>query len=615
MSAIFGIWDLKGKCALQSSAAIMKKALFQYGMDALDIYLDGNIAVGCCLNKTGVSAQNEIPVYLEPNSERVLVADALIYNRDELIEDHNLADNASCANSALLAAAYEKWGPDCPKHINGDFTFAIWEKGKLVLCRDHLGVRPLYYYRNEDVFIFATDYRAILALPFVSRRIDEKTLYDLLINNNTLHIEDTFFAGIKKLLPAHTLSVDEKSMSYKKYWTPGAEKKIIYDTEKEYAKALYEMVLNAVQCRVSHMDTKIGAELSGGLDSSVIDILATRELAKGRKELSMLFSWAPSFEAFGQQERDERRFSEELCLREGFDCLHFDMAKALDTLNLDTVTAVEEMPASPIRQACECAASNDIRFMLSGWGGDQGISHRAGLFELFVAGDWWHYFKEVRYISKGSVFKIVKTILSSTLLRLPRPYNFLYVMNYSDNIANKGFNRDNKKYRKKTIVYLGINPVKHLESGNIQTRTELTAMIGAEYNVQYLFPFLDPDVVDFAMSIPRHLYYKNGISRYIFRKAFEKILPNDLCYYAPKDDIARCSYTRDKLKEKNIEAELLEKRLSKNIFAKYIDFNRAKACLNRLRDNGDQQKENLLRKQLITVHNVQKLIERSEAKN
>jgi asparagine synthetase B (glutamine-hydrolysing) len=185
-------------------------------------------------------------------------------------------------------------------------------------------------------------------------------------------------------------------------------------------------------------------------------------------------------------------------------------------------------------------------------------------------------------------------------------------MNYNDNIANKAFNKSNKKYRKKPIVYLGINPVKHLESGNIQTRTELTAMVGADYNVQYLFPFLDHNVVDFAMGIPRHLYYKNGISRYIFRKAFEGILPRDLCYYIPKDDIARCTYFIDMMRKRNITKELLEKKLSKTMFDKYIDFNKAAALLNGLREKEDRPMELVLRKQLVTVYNVQKPMEAVE---
>ena len=606
MSAIFGIWNLDGRPVNKDHVYKMRAVLTRCDSDAQDdVYIKGSFAAGCCLNRISPYSKKDTPVYTDPKEKMILVADALIYNREELINDYGLAGDINVTNNELFAAAYRKWGQDFPKYVNGDFIFAIWDNGKLVLGRDHLGVRPLYYYYDEAVFVFATDYRAILALPIVPKKIDEKSLYDLLGNYNLLRPEDTFFEGVKKILPAHTMSVYEKRLSFKKYWAPGSGGKIICDTEEEYKKALYNVVLGAVKRRIHFTDAKIGADLSGGLDSAVVDILADRELRKADKKISLLFSWAPSFETYEKQDRDERIFIEEICEQEGFECLYTDADKFLaDYKNLDKITEMNEKFAIPMNQAFGNARSRDIAFMLSGWGGDEGISHRAGLLELLVNGYWRYYLKEVSYLSKGSIPKFVWIIFSSTIMKLFKTYGVLSIPNHNGNITNKTFKKARKRYGKRPIVF-SIFPEKYLVSGGIQTRTELAAWMGADYKVQYLFPFLDHTVVDFALNIPRHLFYKNGTNRYIFRKTFEEILPKDLCYYIPKDDIARCTYFQGRKKEQNIEKELLDK-LNKTIFSKYIDFNRVKELLDELEKKENAPLENKLRKQLFTCYCIQK---------
>jgi len=612
MSAIFGIWNLDGRPVDKGHIYKMRDILADYGTDAQDIYIQGGFAFGCCLNKVSPYFRKDAPIYTGQEEKLVLAADALIYNRDELLKVHGLTSDINSTNNELLAKAYQKWGEDFPKYVNGDFTFAIWGKGKLILGRDHLGVRPLYYYSDEAVFVFATDYRAIMAMPFIPKKIDEKSIYNLLINDKSLNIEDTFFKGIKKMLPACTMNIYDKQLSLKKYWTPGSGGKIRYDTEGKYEKALYEVVLKAIKRRICNTDVKIGAEISGGLDSAVVDILASRELLKENKKLSLLFSWAPSFEAYERQKRDERTFIEEVCAQEGFECHYADFDQYIsDYQSLDRITTVEERPATFISQTYKNACSKDITFILSGWGGDEGISHRAGLFELLVNGYWRYYLKEASHLSKGSIVRFAKIVFSSTVLYLFKPNGLLHPQNYDDNIADKVFNKAMKKYRKRKIIYYSSYLGKYILSGSVQTRTELSALMGTEYGVQYLYPFLDYTVVDFALNVPRHMYYKNGINRYIFRKAFEEILPKDLCYYVPKDDIARSTYFQDRMKELNIEKKILDK-LSKNVFSKYIDFDRTKELVDGLKVKENDLLEHRLRKQLFICHNIQKLLEWAE---
>lgn len=609
MSAIFGIWHLNGKLVEKNHLKEMKESLIKYGRDAQDIYIDDNIGFGSCINKISSAYQTEVPIHISEAQETILISDAQIYNRDELIEVYNLTDNKLISNNELLMKAYEKWLKEFPKYINGDFAIAIWKKEnkELRIIRDHLGVRPLYYFYDGSTFAFATDYRAILSLPFIDVQINEVLLYRLISNNVILEAEDTYFKDVKKLKQSNLLKIDKTGLSGYKYWTPGAGKKIEYETEKEYFEALYNVVYEAIRRRIHSMNCEFGAQMSGGLDSSVITILVNRELLELNKELT-LFSWSPSFEEVEKQPRDERTFIEAVCNQEGLKCLYYDINKAINNKGLDKKLPIEAMNMSPLYQEIESMTSKGVRCIFTGWGGDQGISHRTNLFGLFVNRYWSYFFKEAYGLSKGSILRFGKIIISNTILQLFRLFNvFGNLEKRNINISNKDFNKKMKKFNKKNILYFNIDPVKHIESGNIQTRTEMSAFIGAEYNVQYVFPFLDYNVVDFAMSIPRHMYYKNGINRYAYRKAFEGILPKELCYYIYKDEVARPLASKNRI-NKYKEKEEVEDNLDRKIFSQYIDFNKVKKLLNDTNDDDKFRMKLRIKRSLQICYNIQKLL-------
>jgi asparagine synthase (glutamine-hydrolysing) len=541
MSAIFGIWNIDGQPVEEKYLRRMEEKLCHYGRDAQNIKIDGNIGLGCCLHQLSRYAEAEVPVYQDEARGIMIVGDALIYNRDELFGKYGLAGSEDSSTQALLLAAYQKWGEGCPKYINGDFAFAVWEKSQkqLWLVRDHLGVRPLYYFYNGATLAFATDYRALLALAFVGKKPDEVKLYAELSNTYHIDPEATYFSQIKRLPPAHTLRVATGGIHKTKYWSPGAGSKISLATEAEYQQAMYDLVADAIKRRVHSSDLQIGSELSGGLDSSVITVLANREL-RGQGVKMPLYSWSPPFEVYERQPRDEREFIEDLCRQEELECLYYDPTQFSDHEELSGAVLTDGGDGLVFRHELQELTARGVKLTLTGWGGDQGISHRTNLKELFFHGDWGYFLKEARYLAKGSLLRFIKVILSNTVMTFFGPFSYCDISRQGQHrIVRREFARKMKRCCKRDILYFTVAPVKHLESGNIQTRTELAAWVDAEYNVQHLFPYLDYRVVDFAMSVPRRLYYKEGMNRYLFRKAFEQILPEQLCYYPYKDDIAR----------------------------------------------------------------------------
>lgn len=607
MSAIFGIWHKSGEPIDEKHLLKMQSKISQYGRDAQDIYIDKNIGFGCCLNKWSKYSQEEVPVYQDARSETFLACDALIYNRDELIEKCCQTGNKEISTQELLLAAYKKWGEDCAKYINGDFTFAIWEKQKeqLLIFRDHLGVRPIYYYNSESTFAFSTDYRALLALPFVGKELNEKALFEGLTKVLNFKSEDTYFANIKALPQAHVLHINNRNISKYKYWTPGRNGKIKYKTEQEYSEALYSLVKDAIEIRIRNADKMVGAQLSGGLDSSVITILANRELAaKGQK--MELFSWSPTYQTVSKKPNDERTLLEQVCAQENLTCILFDPDLSLE--NVDEIVPPDAVDLRIIRQECEILGKRGVKFVLSGWGGDQGISHRANIFELLINGHGMHFFREILILSKGSPLRLIKLIYANTIYQFLKPYG---VFGYQDKkiirfIKDDFFKR--MRISNKEVLYFSLSPVKHLESGYIQTRTERSAWTDANHAIQHLYPFLDYRVIDFALSIPRYLYLRNGTSRYIYREAFREILPKAIYRFMSKDDIAKSTYFTSELPntQKNIN-DIIGK-LDQSIFSQYIDLNK---LIDQITDISVEDKGNLLliKKKILLCYSIQQITE------
>ncbi len=607
MSAIFGIWNMNDGPVEERHLRKMEDKVRHYGRDAQDLRIDNTIGLGCCLHNCGAHSQGDVPVIYDESREVTLVCDALIYNRSELIDQRGLAGSDVGSTQALLLAAYQKWGEDCPQQMNGDFVFAVWERRRrrLFVARDHLGVRPLYYFYDGSVFAFATDYRALLTLPFVGQGIDDRNMYDALGKACSFDPEATCFAEIKALPQAHVLKIDGQGIRRRKYWTPGVGRKIVFETHREYAQALYDIVDDAVRLRVHSAAGKIGGELSGGLDSSVITILANRELKNEGRRLETLFSWSPPFEYVDTLPKDERVLLEKVCRQEGLEPIFFDPQTPSDP---DEMLPPDAGDAVIIGQERAVMASRGVTMVLSGWGGDQGISHRTDLFGLLLAGYWGHFIKEIGHLAKGSPLRFIKLLMANSVYPWVKPYG--YFGRPDRNVVNficRDSAQRAERYGKRETLDLSISPVRHLESGYIQARTEQAAWMDAVYSVQHLYPLLDYRVVDFAMSIPRHLYFKNGISRYIYREAFRQILPEEIYRFTSKDDVAKSTYFADRLRDTVTDIRRVVDKLDRGLFSRYIDFERLPDQLDGLSPD-DKKNILLMKRRVLRCYHIQRIL-------
>ncbi|MFQ5633325.1 MAG: asparagine synthase (glutamine-hydrolyzing), partial [bacterium] len=207
----------------------------------------------------------------------------------------------TATDTEVILKAYEAFGDDCVTHLNGMFAFAIWDayNKKLLLARDRLGKKPLFYYHKDKTFIFASEMKAILTAPGVSKEIDYEAL-NLYLHYNYIPAPWTIFKHIRKVREASLLIFHDGAIEEKSYWELPEPGDRVYKNENEAADELDALLTEAVQCRMI-CDVPLGAFLSGGVDSSAIVAM----MAKINKEPVKTFTIDFAEAAFSEREDAE----------------------------------------------------------------------------------------------------------------------------------------------------------------------------------------------------------------------------------------------------------------------------------------------------------------------
>jgi asparagine synthase (glutamine-hydrolysing) len=208
-----------------------------------------------------------------------IVYNGEIYNHQELragleAKGHRYRTQS---DTETIVHLYEEYGCDCVKHLRGMFAFAIWDRRerKLFVARDRLGIKPLYYQYDGKKFLFGSEIKTILAYPGVKAEFNAATLSEYLAFGYVSG-EATMFRGVKKLLPGHTLELNERGeLSTHSYWDMPLGEGTVGRSRDYYVKTYRELL---EQCVESHLmsDVPLGVFLSGGLDSSAVAALTTK---------------------------------------------------------------------------------------------------------------------------------------------------------------------------------------------------------------------------------------------------------------------------------------------------------------------------------------------------
>lgn len=285
MSGIFGIFNLNNAPVDEADLSKMAEAMGHWGPDGRSQHNASIIGFGqLLLHNTPQAPLEQLP--RQTTNGLLLTAEARLDNRPDLYHQLNIPspDQETMTDSQLVELAYEKWGEACPDQLIGDWSFAIWnpQKQRLFLARDHHGNTSVYYTQDANRFAFASSREALLALG-VPRRLNELYLAQVLISWPAYHGETSIDLDIKRLPPAHAMTITPEKTAVHQYWNLRDIPDMHLPSFEAYVESFLEVYTEAVESRLrSH--APVSVTLSGGLDSGSVTALAARALqAQGQR--------------------------------------------------------------------------------------------------------------------------------------------------------------------------------------------------------------------------------------------------------------------------------------------------------------------------------------------
>lgn len=563
MSGIFGLFHKQGAPADPGQLRAMQDAMAAWGRGAGGFVTMGAVGLGHVLQDCRGASEAERQPCSDPDAPHLTItADADLDNRDELRAMLSLdaREGGALPDGALILRAFRRWGRDCAARLSGAFAFAIWdERSRQLYCaRDHMGFRPFHYFDAGAHFVFASDVTAVLAAPFVPRRLDDR----MLLADELLHFrmqkDRSFFQDVAKLPAAHWMTVAARATQRGQWWRPAGDSPIRLRDNDAYAEALREQLDRAV-ARALRGDARPGAHLSGGLDSTAVCVLAARRLRAEAKPRLKAYCWAPPPDV-GDPERDERALVRLICEREGLTCdftrpTPDDMCDYMsrDVSVLPTNTMFHEI------KVCAAAAAEGVGVMLSGWGGDEFAAFNGrGFFAEKLAR------LELRTLAREARLRTTlhgEALGSFLLGRACLPL----VPDWALSLARRDMSGTARSLTRGGAVRLddlvpgvgrmmrekwssererrGVRRMQRrlYENGHLTARIEAWAHLGACHGVTYRYPLLDRRLIEFCMNLPPEMYFQQGWKRFLFRYAAD-FLPDAVRWSTSKRDPALIDY-------------------------------------------------------------------------
>jgi len=555
MSGIFGIFNRKGKSIEKNTVDTMLDAISYWEPDDRGTWTEGSVALGhAMLWNTPESKLEHLP---SQQNHLAITMDVRLDNREELAEKLQMSDRSidKITDSDFILEAYDKWGKTCPKYLLGDFAFAIWdEKKQQMFCaRDHIGIKPFYYYLDDEKFVFSNEIKVILSHVDIKKILNDDAMAYYLKHGLLSDLDMTFYKNIYKLHSATSMRVMVDEEIQNTYWKAEECPQIRYNSLDEYIDRARELLEMAVNARIRSV-YPISSHLSGGIDSSSIAVLASRKLSKNGNDITG-FNWTPVLDEDAHMDYFEWGNSKNIASLENIEHQAIDLSEddILDLYKTVDITYGDTIAFWYEHQIQKYVNKKNIRVILSGTGGDEYISNNG---YGYIAGFFWKgEFKRAyralraeglrsRYPILGFIKRFyMQVILPSIPDRLYCIYNGTYC---NLNKISKYIKPSMTKLIKglspndKLLIPVGVrnNMLNSLYDGLIQTRVESWNVSGISNKIEYRYPLLDKRIVEFALGVPEEIFRQEGKSRFLFRQAIEGLLPQEIIWsntkYEPK---------------------------------------------------------------------------------
>lgn len=514
----------------------------------------------------------------------LLISDSRLDNSDELINLLQLK-HKPISDDELILKSFVKWGDNCVNYLIGDFAFVIWDsyKKKLFCARDHFGVKPLFYYVDNNVICFASEIKSILSQGDLNFKVDDDFIADHLSIIKS-EKNKTTFSKIKKIPPGTTLKYVSGKLEIEEYWKLKPQKTISLN-ENEIIKKFKDLFISAVKCRIDN-NLKVGAELSGGIDSSSITAIASQFC-----ELTTFSHILPDqFIGKIYPFKDEKEYIHNLtdfCSIKNKNLITSETG-ILDALieNLHDFHYLSQQSYSTFSDHLyKKANEKNVTILLSGFGGDEVVTSSGfGYLNEVAHSKKW---KELKFELKNRNLKEYEFLKYFTKVNFPTFYKYLrkirkhkpwWFEKYKHLALNQDFsehmqikNKFYDQYNDQEFTSLQQKNINRITHTYVSHRLEYSAIAARKLGIEYRYPLLDKRLIEFYLSIPGYLKSKSGIKRYPIREAMKGILPETIRLRNDKSGATIPTvfmrFTKDKHKIENI---ILKAKSNKKI-TKYID--------------------------------------------
>ncbi len=480
-----------------------------------------------------------------------IVFNGEIYNFIELRDELRRAGHefATDSDTEVILALYAEYGDEAVRRLNGMFAFLLHDarRNVVIAARDHFGIKPLYYHRGAGHLAFASEIKALLVHPDIAATVDHEALADYLTFQFTLG-DATLFRGVRAVLPGHYHVVDLRSMdaTVVRYWTPNFAIDE-HHTEAYFVERVQWLLDDAVRIQL-RSDVPVGAHLSGGMDSSLIALLAARHLPGRLRTFTGAFDEGRDF--------DESDYAREVALSCGAEA--FEVRPSADefvALLPKLIHHMDHPAAGPglfPQYMVSRLASRHVKVVLGGQGGDEIFG---GYTRYLVA-----YFEQAL---KGAIYRTNEerehiVSLSSILPNLPTMQQYVPMLQefWRDGVfapmheryfrlINRGSGETGllcPEFRALTDPCVQFERFQRIfdhpdthsyynKMTHFDLVTSLPALLQVEdrtsmaCSLESRVPLLDHRLVDLVTSMPPVMKFRGGELKYILRRALGSLLP------------------------------------------------------------------------------------------
>ena len=537
MAGIAAIYHLDHEPVQPDLVRRLRLAIAHRGPDGTSGRVDGSVGLAHAAFQTTPESMGERQPLVDEARGLRLVFDGRIDNREELVTALRgyATDGTPPSDAELVLRAYARWGEACPEHLLGDFAFAVWDQRnqRLFCARDIVGVKPFYYTTVGRTFACGSTVGTLLQVPGVRLEPNEGIVGEFLANAIRSQ-KDTLLSGIMRLPAAHALSVQPGRVRKWRYWDVDTTTSIRYPTNEQYQEHLLSLLENAVQCRLRG---HVGAELSGGLDSSAVVAVAQSLLGKDRRLQSFSI-------VFPGMRCDETKFSAAVAAKCGLEANRSEPYLAEPSIYIEEARRHLDFPGYPnthmSRSLKKLARQRGCSVLLTGCGGDEWFS-----------GSLYRYADHVRRLQFVSLARQVQTdygtLASRPALNSVLRFGLLPLVGGPIRRRLRALrHRDTTPPfvdpRLAARVHLkdrtGLRPSAHrfsdlaqrdvygtLRSGEWSHANEVEERVTTTLGIEHRHPFFDRRLIEFAMAIPENQRWRDGLQKQVLRRSLRGRLP------------------------------------------------------------------------------------------